>query len=61
MTSICCTLLSHSLSLHLCFVGEETASEKNTFVLRLQVTCKRHGTQMVNDRGTNDTDFALMQ
>lgn len=29
---------------------EETASEKNTFVLRLQVTCKRQGTQMVNDR-----------
>ena len=31
--------------------GEETASEKNTFVLRLQVTCKRQGTQMINDRG----------
>lgn len=29
---------------------EETASEKNTFVLRLQVTCRRQGSQMVNDR-----------
>lgn len=34
-----------------CPAGEETASEKNTFVLRLQITCKRQGTQMVNDRG----------
>ena len=32
-------------------VGEEAASEKNTFVLRLHVKCFRDGTQMVNDRG----------
>ena len=31
--------------------GEETASEKNTFVLRLKVMCTRQGAQMVNDRG----------
>ena len=30
---------------------EETANEKNTFVLQLQVTCKRQGTELVNDRG----------
>ncbi|DBA69252.1 TPA: hypothetical protein ACH3X2_012994 [Trebouxia sp. C0005] len=29
---------------------EETASEKNTFVLRLKIMCTRQGAQMVNDR-----------
>lgn len=33
------------------YVGEEAASEKNTFVLRLKVRCFREGGQMVNDRG----------
>ena len=33
------------------YVGEEAASEKNTFVLRLKVRCFRECGQMVNDRG----------
>jgi len=41
----------HALLTLLTAAGEETASEKNTFVLRLKVMCTRQGAQMVNDRG----------
>lgn len=41
----------HALLTLLTAAGEETASEKNTFVLRLKIMCTRQGAQMVNDRG----------
>ncbi len=47
-----CVAITHALLTMLMFcAGEETASEKNTFVLRLKVMCTRQGAQMVNDRG----------